>query len=103
MSRVEEARRRASGHHIETRHSDATVVDRSSDDSVLEDYPRERRAVLEGVPPVQAVRPIAAPRSASTGHLGWLDQALEGKLVGSADTSPLVVEQYRRLGASLHE
>jgi len=35
--------------------------------------------------------------------LGSLDGALEGKLVGNADTPPLVVEQYRRLGASLHE
>jgi len=52
---------------------------------------------------VQPPRPIAAPRAPSTGQLGSLDPSLDGKLVGSPNTPPIVIEQYRRLAASLRE
>jgi len=72
-----------------------------TDASVLEDYPRERRGA-ERASPVHTPRTIAAPRTASSGHLGSLDPALDGKLIGSPDTPSIVVEQYRRLASSLH-
>jgi capsular exopolysaccharide synthesis family protein len=102
MSRVDEARRRASGHPIDNQgYSEATGV-ASRDDQLLEDYPRERGSNSpEHSSRVQ--RSISAPRSAAAGHLGSLDPALNGKLLGSPDTPPVVIEQYRRLAASLHE
>jgi capsular exopolysaccharide synthesis family protein len=103
MSRVEEARRRAAGRDVEPRpHPDiSSAGDAAGDASVLENYPRERRAA-ERLAPVQASRTIAAPRTPSSGHLGSLDPALDGKLIGSRDTPGIVVEQYRRLASSLH-
>jgi capsular exopolysaccharide synthesis family protein len=102
MSRVDEARRRAAGRHIENPEfgDHAAVV--SADDYVLEDYPGERTSArAERSPRVQ--RSISAPRFTGSTHLGSLDPDLNGKLVGSPDTPPIVVEQYRRLAASLHE
>jgi protein-tyrosine kinase len=111
MSRVDEARRRASAPGIEPReHPEiARVADDYADAAVLENYPRERRVPERtgATPPaqqsVQPVRGIAAPRTSSSGHLGSLDPALDGKLVGSPDTPPIVVEQYRRLASSLYQ
>ena len=102
MSRVDEARRRAAGRHIDSpEFGDGTGVV-SAADYMLEDYPGERASARpERSPRVQ--RSISAPRSAGSTHLGSLDPASKGKLVGSADTPPIVVEQYRRLAASLHE
>src|SRR4029079_2045583 len=84
------------GGHRET----AVVVE--ADDLVLEDYPQERGAVGQRVS-TKTARPIAAPRTSSSGQLGSLDPALDGRLVGRPDTPPIVVEQYRRLSTSLHE
>ena len=58
-----------------------------------------RRAVER--PRVQ--RSISAPRSSGSSQLGSAGPTTNGKLVGSPDTPPIVVEQYRRLAASLHE
>ena len=103
MSRVEEARRRAEGGDLqEDRPYPSAILERSAEELVLERYPREPRA-LEDPKPVRAARPIAAPRGASSGHLGSLDPSLDGRLVGSPDTPAIAVEQYRRLAASLHE
>ena len=102
MSRVDEARRRAVGRHIESpEFGDRTAVV-SPDDYALEDYPGE-----QGSPrperSARGQRSISAPRSAGSPQLGSLDPSLRGKLVGSPDTPPIVLEQYRRLAASLHE
>lgn len=103
MSRVDEARRRALGRDIDVPRPDpGTAAEARVDAAVLENYPRERRGVERNTP-VQPARTIAAPRTASSGHLGSLDSALDGKLVGSPDTPPIVVEQYRRLAGSLHQ
>jgi capsular exopolysaccharide synthesis family protein len=102
MSRVDEARRRATGRPQEDRgflDPASVVVD---EEPGLENYPRERGNVsADRSSRIQ--RPISAPRSTESGHLGSLDVELNGKLVGSAETPPVVVEQYRRLAASLHE
>lgn len=103
MSRVEEARRRAAGRNIDDDRSYPNPTFASeADEALLEDYPRERRTVERGTA-VKVARPIAAPRSTSSTHLRALAPSLDGKLVGSNDTPPIVVEQYRRLAASLHE
>jgi capsular exopolysaccharide synthesis family protein len=102
MSRVDEARRRAAGRHIESPEFGDRAAVVSAEDYVLEDYPGERTSARpERSPRVR--RPISAPRSAGSTHLGSLEPELSGKLVGSPDTPPIVVEQYRRLAASLHE
>jgi capsular exopolysaccharide synthesis family protein len=107
MSRVDEARRRAAGGGLDPRPiTDATVPDRGGDGTGLGEYPREGRATTDRVvarPKVQPPRTIAAPRTATSGHLGSLDPHLAGKLVGNPETPPIVVEQYRRLAASLHQ
>lgn len=100
MSRVEEARRRASGRPIDEQANVAAVT--SVDDYLLEDYPRER-AIAAPERSSRIQRPISAPRSTATGHLGSLDPELNGKLIGSPDTPGVVVEQYRRLASMLHE
>jgi protein-tyrosine kinase len=103
MSRVEEARRRAAGRDVEAhRYPDVrSVGDTAVDLSVLEDYPLERSGA-ERVSSVHARPTIVVPRTATSGHLGSLDPTLDGKLVGSPDTPPVVVEQYRRLASTLH-
>ena len=85
MSRVDEARRRASGRHNDDRgFADATSVVPGQEQG-LENYPRERGNVsVERSSRIQ--RPISAPRSTESGHLGSLDAELNGKLVGSAET-----------------
>jgi protein-tyrosine kinase len=107
MSRVEEARRRAAGRDVESRrHPDVkSVGDAVADASVLDNYPLEyplERPGADRVSPVHAPRTIAAPRRVTSGHLGSLDPKLDGKLVGSRETPPIVVEQYRRLASTLH-
>jgi len=104
MSRVDEARRRAAGRDIDEdrAYAKATVAGAEAEATNLENYPRERRQI-ERATNVQSSRPIAAPRAASSGQLGSLDPALDGKLVGSPSTPPIVIEQYRRLAATLHE
>ena len=110
MSRVEEARRRA------TIGEDALAGRTASDDqpvqATLEAYPRERRNATDlptlPVRPVnvsarQTPRPIAAPRTARPGQLGSFDPGVGVKLVGGADIPPVAAEQYRRLAASLHQ
>ena len=103
MSRVEEARR-AAAREIENDRSiqNVTFASAEADEAVLDNYPRERRAA-ERATLVHASRPISAPRAPSSGHMGSLDPALDGKLVGSPNTPPIVIEQYRRLATSLHE
>jgi protein-tyrosine kinase len=107
MSRVDEARRRAHGRELDVpTRPDAGILDAGREESVLENYPRERRTAVDRIAPVQhpqTPRAIAAPRTVSTGHHGSVDPALDGKLVGGPDTPPLVMEQYRRLAASLHQ
>jgi hypothetical protein len=103
MSRVDEARRRALGREIEVPRSDGGgAAGTRVDAAELENYPLERRGVERNTP-IQPARTIAAPRTASSGHLGSLDSALDGKLVGGPDTPAIVVEQYRRLAGSLHQ
>lgn len=105
MSRVDEARRRASaiGDDVHAERMGTPAV--RPDESILEAYPRERRSetVRTKVPVRQNPRPIAAPRTARPGHLGSFDPGVGTKLVGSPGLSPVAAEQYRRLAASLHQ
>jgi capsular exopolysaccharide synthesis family protein len=45
---------------------------------------------------------VRAGRPRSSGRLAPTNTALEGKLVVSGETSPIAIEQYRRLAATLH-
>jgi capsular exopolysaccharide synthesis family protein len=102
MSRVDEARRRAAGRASDDRRGSTVSGIVSVDDFGLDDYPDERVAPISR-PHAGGQRPISAPRSTGLGHLGSLDSHLNGRLVGGPDTPPVVIEQYRRLAASLHE
>ena len=108
MSRIDEALKRASQGplvgRISTNGSEASV--RLADEFTLADYPIEsRNGEVRGesliVPPEASSPPrdqrhaLASTLSARTG--------LRSKLVVGQDTNVLVVEQYRRLAATLHE
>lgn len=102
MSRVEEARRRAAGRDIDDDRSySAPTFASEAEEALLEDYPRERRPVERGT--VKTPHPIAAPRATLSKHPRASALSLDGKLVGGDETPHIVVEQYRRLAASLHQ
>jgi capsular exopolysaccharide synthesis family protein len=46
---------------------------------------------------------IAAPRAGTKRTLGRLGEEVEGKIVVDTETSPVSIEQYRRLAATLHQ
>lgn len=105
MSRVEEALRRASGggHALTTDPADKPAA---ADTGTLETYPHERPRIVERpliaqAPP--ASKTIAAPRTTRPGQVRAFDPGLDGKLIGTPQMPHMVVEQYRRLAASLHE
>jgi capsular exopolysaccharide synthesis family protein len=111
MSRIEEALKRASVASVPRnvyplKDSRSTL----SEPTTLADYPEERRGVdPSGTPrmdvsarrssPADAKAQITAPTAS---HLGPFPDDLEGKLILSHAT-PVAVEQYRRLAATLHE
>jgi protein-tyrosine kinase len=114
MSRVEEALRRSGGSHagggqrgLETV---AVTADRHAPGVAVEDYPCEapepRPERVTPPPPAPRELPraaIAAPRTGKTRTLGRLGEEVEGKIVVDHETSPVSIEQYRRLAATLHE
>jgi capsular exopolysaccharide synthesis family protein len=113
MSRVDEALRRASSDTATFRapigvEPPAVIVD----ESALERYGVERaalhvekprRAVLAAAPPPapKIVAPVAAPMPAVRDRFTAFHRSLEGKVVSSRETSPVSVEQYRRLAVTL--
>jgi protein-tyrosine kinase len=103
MSRIDEALKRASVDDADSRELTREPGARRPDESSLERYPREGRSASErpSRSELSAARPIAAPRTGGRG-LAPTDAALEGKLIVSSETSPVAVEQYRRLAATLH-
>src|SRR5262245_3287786 len=102
MSRVDEALRRAS---IDMTSLHAPVaVDPPAiavDGSALDMYAGERRAQParkpDTRPAIIATKPSTRPARHSALHL-----SLEGKAVISRETSPVSIEQYRRLATALH-
>src|SRR5437879_4496454 len=101
MSRVDEALRRAS---IDMPSAHAPVaVDPPAvavDGSALEMYAGERRAPPRRKPDVRPIVPAKLP-SPPVRHAA-LHASLEGKAVISRETSPVSIEQYRRLATALH-
>jgi capsular exopolysaccharide synthesis family protein len=103
MSRVEEARRRAEGRDVDDHraHPTPSFASEETDEALLQGYPPERRPVERVT--VNTPHPVAAPRATLSKQMRALAPSLDGKLVGGDDTPTLVVEQYRRLAASLHQ
>lgn len=110
MSRIEEALRRASV-PLGPRDADvsrgATILHPA--EQTLGQYPEEARRDrdLERSRVVARVEAPSAPTTTkptgrTQGHLGPFPASVEGKLILSHAT-PLAVEQYRRLAATLHE
>lgn len=115
MSRVEEALRRSLVGAAPTRGAQGTL-DRATETETqvnVEDYPCEVANPLPRVAAPVAAGPvvarelpraaIAAPRAGSPRTLGHLGEEVEGKIVVDGETSPVSIEQYRRLAATLHE
>jgi capsular exopolysaccharide synthesis family protein len=113
MSQVEEALRRAVGSLVEhpgaqrTFDRSTTTADSASRPLEVEDYPCEAptlRLEKPSAAPRELPRAaIAAPRTGSPRALGRLGVEVEGKIVVDGETSPVSVEQYRRLAATLHQ
>jgi protein-tyrosine kinase len=106
MSRIDEALRQASVDDAEARDLGGLTEPavRRVDESSLDRYPREGHARFErpARSELLTTRPIAAPRTGGRKQLAPIDPALEGKLIVSREASPVAVEQYRRLAATLH-
>jgi len=109
MSRIDEALRRASRGPVANRQgitlSGDAVAARRADEFTLEQYPHERllssnrgdRAVAE-----ECDQPgVAVLPTGSRGRLAPVQADSDGKLVMSP--GPVLVEQYRRLAATLHD
>ena len=105
MSRIEEALRRASlagGPQGPAASAGGLAV--VANDAPLSKYPAESRGQSSArATPQDVARTIAAPRVGSRGQLGSFGDASDGKLILSQAAPPIVVEQYRRLAATLHE
>lgn len=104
MSRIEEALRRASlagGPQGPAAGAGGLAV--AANDAPLSKYPTESRGPSPARGTARDVpRTIAAPRVGSRGQLGSFGEASDSKLILSYP-SPIVVEQYSRLAATLHE
>jgi protein-tyrosine kinase len=110
MSRVDEALRRASSDAPNFRSpiavEPAAVV---VDESALERYGVEQRAPHFDKPrrqslasaPVPVPRIVPPPPPAARERFTGFHRSLEGKVVTSRETSPVSIEQYRRLAVTL--
>lgn len=108
MSRIDEALKRASGEMVADYPASSKASERAGrrPDDVLEYYPRESRTPVDrgvGGAEFGQSRSIAAPRTGNRRQLAPFDPSIDGKLIVSDHASPVAVEQYRRLAASLHE
>jgi capsular exopolysaccharide synthesis family protein len=76
-----------------------------SEPVALQHYPREARVPsAPGIAPDRRPqRAVVAPRTGNRRQLGPLALSVERKLVVSEHASPIVVEQYRRIAAAMHE
>lgn len=102
MSRIEEALRRASSPSgLRPAHPlrEARVV--TAEPSALAYYPHEAAEAVSSERQAEPAPRPAVPAPAAS-SLDRLPEALEGKLI-LRHASPLAVEQYRRLAATLHE
>jgi len=101
MSRVDDALRRASS-DMTSVHApvavDPPVV--AFDEAALEMYVGERRAPARRKPEARPTQPVRSPSPPL--RPAALHASLEGKAVSSRQTSPVSIEQYRRLATSLH-
>ena len=101
MSRVDDALRRASS-DMTSVHApvavDPPVV--AFDEAALEMYVGERRAPARRKPEARPTQPARSPSPPV--RPAALHASLEGKAVSSRQTSPVSIEQYRRLATALH-
>jgi capsular exopolysaccharide synthesis family protein len=102
MSRIEEALRRAAAATGRGALDEGIVV--RPEHTRLEEYPRERPAPAaeELIAPRPARAATSSRMRAGVGRVGLADEEFNSKLVLGSH-APIVVEQYRRLAASLHE
>jgi len=100
MSRIDEALRRAQLGDIREPQRRTEFGDT---EPPLDRYPRENRDRVEGskLAEMGGVATIAARRTGIKGQFTQLDSSVEGKLILSTETSPVAVEEYRRMAAAL--
>jgi capsular exopolysaccharide synthesis family protein len=109
MSRIDEALRRASGGRVANRQGITRIGDaaaaRRADDFTLEQYPNEHPFSPNGGDRAsrdEREHPgVAALPTGSRGRLAPVQRDSKGELVMSP--GPVLVEQYRRLAAALHD
>jgi protein-tyrosine kinase len=112
MSRVDEALNRAVGVGpggsglTRSRTSDGALMTEELSEASIADYPHERERVerLQTArhEPTRRVVPQAPQPAPSQAPFFHLSRAIDGKVVVDRETSPVSVEQYRRLAATLH-
>ncbi len=107
MSRIDEALRRAvgTGRLPDDRYRGAAAEPRAHavDVETLERYAVERPARLQGSVQPRTAHSVVAPRADGRRRPIAFPPALDGRLVVSPNIEPVVVEQYRRLAAVLHD
>lgn len=103
MSRIDAAWKRASGELV-NEVSESALEGRGAGESTLTAYTLEKvRTVPRSAPAVPHAVAGRAPQPVRPGKLPAVPASLAGKLVGTPEIEALSVEQYKRLGAALHE
>ena len=104
MSRIDAAWKRASGDLVDELSESALQGRGSGAESSLAAYPSETmRSVPRSVPTVPHPSADRAPYPMRPGKAPAVPASLAGKLVGTPEIEALSIEQYKRLGAALHE
>jgi capsular exopolysaccharide synthesis family protein len=106
MSQIDDALRRAAAAAAPGGGYDAVAPEPrtyAADAAILDRFARETPAAFEESPKPPPSRVVAVPHAVRRAPVRTLPPSLEGKLVVSRDIPQVTVEQYRRLGAALHE
>lgn len=105
MSRIEQALQRAGGIAIDVDDRDMSGQSAGPVRSALDDYPREVAEARSLRKPSAVVTPkLGAVVARDTGSLGGaIGRSADARLVSAADACPMLVEQYRRLAATLYQ
>jgi capsular exopolysaccharide synthesis family protein len=105
MSQIDEALKRAAAGEVPHAGHVAAPEPRmyESDPGILERFARETPARFEEKPQFRPAAVVVAPPISRRESIKAMPPSMEGKLVVSRDMPQMTVEQYRRLGAAMHE
>lgn len=105
MSRIDEALKRVAGAGKLTQDGLAPVAVEPRFEGSLERYVAEKPSArpLSNTQSRLRTAVAPAPRTGERARIAMFQVGLDGKLVVSRQTSPISIEQYRRLAATLHD